>query len=292
MATRERELSDDNIMSPSELGSKLVTALRSVSDPQALMQSISDRAVINLRGEVNARIESMDKATTLWHEDLVRVPTEVQKAVLAVRELMEQYIQRVQAELKGDLGGLSTRLQGDFANASIRIDQLEKVADERPHLIKDAIQGLSSNIDEKLKVFDRQFANIQIQFEERDTRQETGRVDSNKAIDAAFASADKAINKTESGFKDQITEQGRRIDTVSKSADEKTTALKELINDQKDRITALEARTQGMSMQKQDTAQTHTQGSQQWGLVFGVVGMVFGMVGMIGVIVAVLRGFH
>ena len=103
---------------------KLVTALRSVSDPQALMQAISDRSVVNLRSEIGARIDSMDKATNLWHEDLVRVPTEVQRTVAAVREFLEQYIQRVHADIKGELGREFETLLG-------KITTLSEVSDER-----------------------------------------------------------------------------------------------------------------------------------------------------------------
>src|ERR1700676_2364770 len=96
------------------------------------------------------------------------------------------------------------QIKGDREFSGVRIDHLEKVSDKQPSLVESAILALRSNVDEKLKVFDKQFENIQTQFEERDTRQETGRTDATKAIDAAFASADKAITKTETGFRDQI----------------------------------------------------------------------------------------
>jgi hypothetical protein len=133
---------NDGTTNPGDIGAKLITALRSVSDPQALMQSIADRAVINLRGEVQARIESMDRATTLWHEDLVRVPTEVQKAVLSVRELMEQYVQRVQAELQGELGRDFARLQGETATLAEVSEERFKSIQTQFTLLKQATEQL------------------------------------------------------------------------------------------------------------------------------------------------------
>ena len=182
------------------------------------------------------------------------------------------------------------QMRGDREFLNVRIDHLESQVNKHPSDVASSIGYLAVNVDEKLKVFEREFANIQIQFTERDTRLETGRVDSNKAIDAAFASADKAINKTEQGFKDQITEQGRRIDTVSRSGDEKINDVKEMINDQKDRITALEGRTQGITMQKTETfgqVQQHTAGGTLiTAIVFGVLGS---MLGLGGFIIAMIR---
>jgi hypothetical protein len=117
-------ITPSDILSPKDLGEKLVIALRSVSDPQALMQAISDRSIATLRGEILTQINAMQKATDLWHEDLVRVPTEVQKAVSAIRELLEQAIGRSAAELNGTVGRQIEGLLG-------KINTLSEVSEER-----------------------------------------------------------------------------------------------------------------------------------------------------------------
>jgi len=169
-------------------------------------------------------------------------------------------------------------ITGNREIAAVRLDHLERIVNSQPTLIEKATEFLRLNVDEKLKVFEGQFANVQTQFEERDTRQETGRSDATKAIDAAFASADKAINKTESGFKDQIAEQGKRIDTVSKGADEKIDALKELINDQKDRITIIESRTIGITSHK-------TEANQGTTIVVSIVGVLVSIAALMAVVI-------
>ncbi len=173
------------------------------------------------------------------------------------------------------------QIKGDKEYFNARVSYLENQLNVNPSIITKEVSSLSLNVDEKLKVFERQFENIQIQFQERDTRMETGRTDGQKAIDAAFASADKAINKTEAGFKDQITEQGRRIDTVSKGSDDKINDLKDLLTDQKDRITVLESRTQGIAMQKTETlgqVQHQTMsGTLIAAIVFGTLGFFLGL---------------
>jgi hypothetical protein len=126
---------DPDIMTPAELGNKLVVALRSVSDPQALMQAIADRSSLNLRGELNTKIEAMDKAVVLWHDDLVRVPTEVQKAVSSLRELLEQTIEKSAAKTLGEMRQDVARLDGRTVEVREKvlgqITTLTEVSEER-----------------------------------------------------------------------------------------------------------------------------------------------------------------
>jgi hypothetical protein len=122
---------NDDIMTPDDLGRKLVIALRSVSDPQALMQEISDRTASTVRNELFARIEAMDKATTLWHEDLVRVPTEVQKAVTALHNLLDQSIAKTAAESRVDHQQEMISISREVEKVYGLITTLSEVSEER-----------------------------------------------------------------------------------------------------------------------------------------------------------------
>ena len=133
---------DQDIMSPADLGHKLVTALRSVSDPQAVMQAIADRSASNLRNEIFTKVASMDKATQLWHEDLVRVPTEVQRAVSSVREFLEQYIMRISAELHGEVGNYSAQLRGEHSTLAEVSEERFKSIQTQFTLLKQATEQL------------------------------------------------------------------------------------------------------------------------------------------------------
>jgi hypothetical protein len=133
---------DQDIMTPTELGQKLVIALRSVSDPQALMQAIADRTASTLRTEMSTRIDAMDRATNLWHEDLVRVPTDVQKAVGALRDVMEQVIQRTMAELDGRHGREIERLHGEIATLTEVSEERFKSIQTQFALLKQATEQL------------------------------------------------------------------------------------------------------------------------------------------------------
>jgi hypothetical protein len=176
---------------------------------------------------------------------------------------------------------VEAKMTGDKETLTVRIDHLENYVRKEPALVRELVEAAVKNVDEKLKVQDQQFSNVQVQFKERDTRQEQTTKDSSKAIDAAFTAADKAITKTETGFTKQIEEQGKRIESVSKTAEDKVSDLKELINDQKERITALEARTAGITQQKTDTQTVQAQNTASTSVVvaiaFGAVGVIIGL---------------
>jgi hypothetical protein len=193
-----------------------------------------------------ARRMATQEITTPNPDPTVLTTTALLREITGSRELA-QILVNFTREL------VERQMKGDREYLNVRIEHLEKAMEQVPANWLSAVNQVTLNVDEKLKVYDQRFDNIKIQFAERDTRSETSRGDATKAIDAAFASADKAINKTETGFKDQITEQGKRIDTVSKSSDEKHTALKELINNEKDRITALESRLQGATVHRSES---------------------------------------
>lgn len=198
-----------------DLGHKLVTALRSVSDPQAIMQSISDRNTETLRAELNTQIRAMEKATNLWHEDLVRVPTEVQKASSALREFLQEYIRASIATLQVSVGRELEEVRGST-------DKLDEVSEQR-------------------------FGSIQIQFTL--LKQATEQLDiANKTAIAAALQAQKeqaaetqktsqaAIAKSETSTAEAIKALSSKFDTV-------ITGIETRINDLKGRMDRSEGKS-------------------------------------------------
>ncbi len=163
------------------------------------------------------------------------------------------------------------RIDGARETLGVRLDHVEAALGRVPTHAEKNTQQLRDIVEEKLKVQDRQFDNIQLQFKERDTRMEQTTRDQVKAVDAAFAAADKAIAKTEASFTKQIDEQRKSIDTVEKNASEK-------LGDLKDRVTIIESLTRGMTLQKTEAAQTIQQSSQSIGLVFGGASLLIALV--------------
>jgi hypothetical protein len=65
------------------------------TDPTRLTTEQLDRAIVNLDLRLSAEIKAVRDAVTLAHEDLVRVPTTVDKAILGLRELEESNIAKL-----------------------------------------------------------------------------------------------------------------------------------------------------------------------------------------------------
>jgi hypothetical protein len=202
-------------------------------DPSALTGAAIDRAVSNAVtiqdakvSAINIRIEGMEKAVTVFQADLTRVPTQLDRAILSLRELLESIV-----------GGLQNQVNG-------RIDTLDAVTTEK-------------------------FVGVGSQFAERDTRTDQRAGDTKLAVDAAFAAAKEATAKIETGFTKQI-------DAMSNIIDTKTSNLAGGMSDLKERLTALEARTQGISSGRTDT---RAENADTRGFIFNIAGFLvsFGM---------------
>ena len=72
-----------------------LTGSRPDPDPTLRTMELVDKAVYQLEGKFEARVAGIEKATILQHDDLVRVPTEVQKVTVALRELLESKIDKL-----------------------------------------------------------------------------------------------------------------------------------------------------------------------------------------------------
>lgn len=68
-------------------------------DPTALTTQQLQREVSSLKELLETRIEALERATKVAHDDLVRVPTEVQKTVSALENLHNEKFLSVHTEL-------------------------------------------------------------------------------------------------------------------------------------------------------------------------------------------------
>ena len=192
MATGDGDSRDpDEILTTPEMGRKLIVALRSVSSPAAEMQAVADRGDLALRRDLLTRIDAMDKATTLWHDDLVRVPTEVQKSIGALRDLLEQARLTSIAEVRGEM----ERMNGASGRERERI---------------------SGEVKTLIQVSEERFSSIQTQF----TAQKESAGETQKSSQAAIA-------KSEASTAEAIRALTATFNTVIASQDSKYDDLKE-----------------------------------------------------------------
>jgi len=172
---------------------------------------------------------------------------------------------------------IEARLDGNDAAVAL----LRTTTDAFPQQVKEAVANLQELHEEK-------FQSIGIQFKERDVRTDQTSRDSKVAVDAAlkaqqeaFAEQNKssalAISKSEAATTKQMDLIVQNIANLAKSIDDK-------IADIKDRLTSMESRAQGATVQK---AETSVSATQNWAYIVGSLGF---MVGFAGLIVAIL--FH
>jgi hypothetical protein len=89
------------------------------ADPTRLTTQQLDRAIVDLRTELTGRLEAAEKAAALAHDDQVRVPTIVDKAVSSLRELVEDKIDKL-ATVTGER---FSRIDGQFSERDKRAEQ-------------------------------------------------------------------------------------------------------------------------------------------------------------------------
>jgi hypothetical protein len=194
----------------SELLVKLSTALALISKGDPIVSLRTELAT--QFNAIQTRFEAIDKATELQHDDYVRVPTQVEKAIDALR------------------GEITPRL-----------DAIEHSADLVREILSAEFRGA---IDTMSKVSDEKFSSISIQFAERDTRTEQTAAGVKIAVDAALQAAKEAVaeqnrsfalatGKSETATMKQIDALGLAIQTANKGLDDK-------IADMKDRLTRIE----------------------------------------------------
>jgi hypothetical protein len=90
------------------------------TDPSRLTTQQLDRAIVDLRTEMATRLDADEKAAVLSHEDVVRVPTTVDKAIQGLRELVEDKIDK----LSSVTGEHFLRIDAQFVERDKRADQL------------------------------------------------------------------------------------------------------------------------------------------------------------------------
>jgi hypothetical protein len=64
-------------------------------DPTLRTMELVDKAVFQLESKLEIRISGIEKAIGIQHEDMVRVPTEVQRSTSSLRELMESKLDKL-----------------------------------------------------------------------------------------------------------------------------------------------------------------------------------------------------
>ena len=165
----------------------------------------------------------------------------------------------------------------------LRVGALEKIVEKLQEAVAQApTVAVVAQMAKALKeLHEEKFDSIATQFKERDTRTDQTSRDSKVAVDAALQAAKEAVSeqnkssaiaiaKSEASTTKQVDQLGTLIQTATKSLEDKITDLK-------DRVTANEGRTLGI---------THAEkrGGDWVGNVVGMIGMAVAIITLMLVI--------
>jgi len=100
------------------------TQIAILPQPDKLTTDYVDKAMLSLEGKLQTRFEAMDKATEIVHQDLVRVPTLLDRAIANLREYLEAKIGHLEAVSDEKFDGISNQ----FTERDKRTDQLTVAA--------------------------------------------------------------------------------------------------------------------------------------------------------------------
>ncbi len=222
-------------------------------DPSAITSEAIDRRVDNIRSIIDARINGMEKAVEVFQADLTRVPTQLDRAIMGLRDVIDARLVSMDAALVRD---------------RMLLDQLY-----------DSVKDLTVRVGQLAQVTDQRFAGIAEQFKERDTRTDQRAGDTKLAVDAAFAAAKEATSKIEMGFTKSIDSQ-QAVQTAQ------TKATEDKISDLKDRMTALENRTVGITTANAENRTINTDNSTR---LFSIIAIIVAAVVGIGEVLTRLQ---
>ena len=126
-------------------------------DPSSLTTQQLWREILNLRELLESRIISIEKSIEVAHDDLVRVPTDVQKQVGNLKELHDEKFRSIQVQFderdtRTEQKDRDTKIAIDaaFQSASLAVAKSEAVTtkqiDQQGTLIQTTAGGLSGQI--------------------------------------------------------------------------------------------------------------------------------------------------
>ena len=160
---------------------------------------------------IKARLDAMDRATELMHDDYSRVPTELDRRASQLEQLISEKVEMVQRQH----------------------DTLQKFADTRDRAIDRAAQEVRTYLTERLHAIDMRFA-------ERDLRFSQTAIDHQTAIAAALSAVQTATDKNERTF-------NKQLEGLSASTQASMLSVSLRMDDLKERFARREGSFTGMS---------------------------------------------
>lgn len=210
-----------------------------ISDPSELTTRQMLREIAMLKELTGARQDAADKAAALFHEDLVRVPTAVDKAVMGLKDLVFSEISRINAVTIEHFARIDTVFQAQVVTNDAAFKAQRDAA-------RDAGEIMRGMIDRLAEVAKERFSRIDTQFQERDKRIEQNMIADKAAAGAALSAAREAVLKSEAS----TTESLKLLHTLFNTTNN---AMHDKINDVKSRLDKGDGRVTASTEVRTDT---------------------------------------
>jgi hypothetical protein len=247
---------------------ELMSPFHNPSDPTPLTTAQLLREIASLKELVLSKIEAIDKAITVAHDDLVRVPTDVQKQVGTLKDLHGALIEGIQKELVDRAEMWSRKFDG-VDNKFADFDK--KLADS--HIFCSETSKVAATNTSKLESFKEL---MKTSSDERKTALDAALLAQKEASAQEARNAAQAVSKQEAATNKQIDALAELLRTSSKATEEK-------ISDVKDRLIRFEGQGQG-TKENESVRQT---GFSNTALVVGIIASI--AVGLIGIMAGLMR---
>jgi len=210
--------------------------LRTIEVVEKAIESLIRQLEPRFQG-IEVRFADRDSATKLLHEDYVRVPTVVDRAVLNLRELLEAKLEGKHTLMVAKVEDVKTTIDAmDKALVLLQryndqmpnfvrneVGQLKKVHEEK---IGGAIEVVNERIKSLADVTTQQFASINDKFAEKDKAVSVGLSAQKESAAATQDSNTSATNKMEANFTALLTQGRELLAEVRKSTEQQINDIK------------------------------------------------------------------
>jgi hypothetical protein len=221
-------------------------------DPSTLTTAQLLRELTSLKELFTTRIDAVEKAQEKFEENMLRVPTEVDRGVKTLRELLES-----------KLGAETQARTAEHTVTQTRFDAMDRANE----LFQENIARVPTKVQESVyhqgALMDEKFLKVQTQFDllDRSTKEKAELAD--KALIAALSAQKETAQKTETALTKLIDQQATTVQTLGNTLNDK-------LNDLKGAQSITEGKSGGQTA--------------VWGWVVGVVGLLLTLLGVVAVV--------
>lgn len=208
-------------------------------DPSIVTAVAIDRAVENAERVISARIDGMAKAVEVFQSDLTRVPTQLDRAIISERAVLESKFHELAAIAEANKELAAAKRDGIVGIIEQRLDGMDKAiqllqtfTDKQPQFVREQVMHLRELHEAGFESIKTQFMLLKQATEQLDLANKT-------AIAAALQAQKESAGETQKSSQTAIA---KSENSTSEAIKALTTAFNAAITAVTDRINELKGR--------------------------------------------------